>query len=106
MQGNMTISQTHTANATMRNLYSKKMMKSQQRSRPIPNRDINDKSISDYNMGGISLNLHGSLPQIKNQLERKKLSMPPITNNKTFKEDNGQINAYYDHNGAFKQTLD
>ena len=46
----------------MRNLYSKKMMKSQQRSRPMPQRDMNDKSISDYNMGGVSLNLHGSLP--------------------------------------------
>lgn len=37
-----------------------------------------DSSISDYKMGGISLNLNTSLPQIKNQLERKKFSMPPV----------------------------
>lgn len=64
---------------------SKKSMKSQGLAR---RRQMNLKdSVSDYRMGGVSLNLNGSLPQIKNQLERKKLSMPPLKSQKDFKED-------------------
>ena len=51
-------------------------------------------SVSDYKMGGVSLNLNGSLPQIKNQLERKKLSMPPIQSQKDFKEDQKSFDPY------------